>query len=1509
MNPNSVDDTMEDELSKQRNKEEGRIKREAKAKMKKIAKQEAKKAKKAASKAARQAARKSIVYSTGSVIVSVFVVIFMIIGIVSFITTMPSLVQDKILSVVTGAYDGINKLFQGEDYYLEKLAGDLERTKQKEVLKYLDDMGVDPVGFGFAPFYTRYEDGTVDYDHTVEIEEIYEFGTLTGLWDSIEYNKQFKEKIKNEDLIFKYIVSNERTFLLDSKDTIFKNIGSFFSDDYTLTGMIKTEGIEGIDDSKIYTDRKSKSLIISSTNLTEFENQKFRYNLEGFTGRYGMPLEFLLALHIATMSSDLTEEMLECEDLNTEVLLAMDKDTYTMDYEVKYNGKDIPIKRGNERNSEDLKYIVDYTSIDENGETHLKIPEDKINEVKNKVNFASLYHLIKKISKPTIPQFEGEGSNNAIDITSEAIDALLGNQPIRVLNKFTGVAVNDYANFYARVSPEIWNNYLGVAAFSEEYKNYIEKGTPYQYKYESNILGVNNKESVLLKYYGINGTNTNTSPAYAVNGTTRLGVTYESKTSQYTVFASMKDYYTYSDAEKETIKTYVTSENGHSKLEVSNELDGTLDGTTYTLITYGLEYYKQYPNQLKEQDDYIGLIALLSQIDSYLYLCDLESVTDVKFLNIMYTAKEGDSEEIKAKAKGIEYGRQLINDRKLKALNLDANPTYGLNNSNLNVDETTGIKLLLTADFLSFCEKSLNTASDAEIRQYIESLIEKINKYNSAVSNKDGVAQNIIDDLFKQIDIGVESLKTSEIELIYESIRSQSDETEFVMPYIKHVIRHWYKDIVFDGAYDNTSKTLRLPQVLENGTEGLEVTAVLSGGTYKEQDDQPYVIKGDIVMQDGEEVKNTNYAGKEVTTFNGDKYNLGDGYRTTKKLFTQGRYYIFDGTPETAKSIWYAKELEDVGAGDFARISVKNGRINNFCKVSASEVNTVFGEAYKNGDWDVSTQVIAESRKNENAGPAVIEGDGYSIFLAALSKTASDSMPVNIYYIKIDKKLFYKSPVSNVFSYQDSIKSAERINKCLEDMGIVTIRKPVTFDSVIETNNDGNLETEQATGSEVVTLTAFSLLESMKSEDAEYIYRDLKEFLIELGYYTKAEFDYLSTKVLTWFMPSYIPENPEHWQQNDGEDVLKYGAILHAQKKDEETGEIVEKGFTENTEIVAPGNCRILEVSNDSYIKLEFDGISQPEIGMLDKYTMLINQIKVNENDVIKVLDSNGVTEIEMTIKEAIEGENIVKMGTKIAVSGVEDIQIILKNSKGAKLNNVEDYMSPELTPQSVNVTSELGYFYWLPYESNHAGTVVSHSQNEAAVGISQWTTKRGNKESYNNISSACEWLYNKNPNLCAELRTFINWSIDDVLADCAKGGQIKAAFETVAARDIKGFTELQKQLIIEERTKFIKEQCEWLLERNSVVIGSYFSLSNWKPYAGWENVISPQMSDTEIIRALFKEATTHSSTKGDLTPRWESQARLAIDILNGTFTDIEGWIENKEPAIYDNGKNTGYLD
>ena len=161
---------------------------------------------------------------------------------------------------------------------------------------------------------------------------------------------------------------------------------------------------------------------------------------------------------------------------------------------------------------------------------------------------------------------------------------------------------------------------------------------------------------------------------------------------------------------------------------------------------------------------------------------------------------------------------------------------------------------------------------------------------------------------------------------------------------------------------------------------------------------------------------------------------------------------------------------------------------------------------------------------------------------------------------------------------------------------------------------------------------------------------------------TKAEFEQLSTNVLTWFIPEYIPENPENWQQNKTEDALLYGAIIYPQEIDKETEEITEKGFTEDLEIVAPGNCRIIECTDNS-ITLEFDGVSQPEIGALDRYTMIISGgIKVSNSDVITVLNEDETAEVEMTIQEAIEGKNIVKMGTKIAYTGTEKIQVILKN-------------------------------------------------------------------------------------------------------------------------------------------------------------------------------------------------------------------------------------------------------
>ena len=620
-------------------------------------------------------------------------------------------------------------------------------------------------------------------------------------------------------------------------------------------------------------------------------------------------------------------------------------------------------------------------------------------------------------------------------------------------------------------------------------------------------------------------------------------------------------------------------------------------------------------------------------------------------------------------------------------------------------------------------------------------------------------------------------------------------------------------------------------------------------------------------------------------------------------------YYSFDGTEETSQSIWYAKELEKLGSklddGSveyYGVLRVKNGRITGFYSLDFDEVEEKFGDIYDfNTDkWDISKQKVAEERKNEDLGEPVIEGDGWSVFLANASYSTSGEK-VNHYYLYVDEAIAYKSPAD--YSYEESKASAEKINEILSAAGVVTLRKPISFDNTAE-------------GGDVTTLTAFSILENMKTLDSQYVYRDLKEFLIELGYYTKAEFEYLDTDVLTWFIPDYIPASDTekvHWAQNKDDDILDYGAIIYPESTGEknEDGEIIEephKGFAPGLDVVAPGNCRIIECE-DGVITLEFDGISQPEIGILHKYTMIINGIQVSDSDVIKILgeDEDEENAVEMTIKDAIDNEEIIKAGTVIGVTGEDRIQVIMKDAKGAKINNIEDYMAPGIdTPNSQ--VADIARFYFIPYESSSPGCVSNPSKKrEVAVGIGQWTTIG----STNNIPYACKWLYEKDPSFCSELKTFIGWTSEQVCADYFDGGgQLKAAFATIEARDKKRFTQLQMELLIEEKTGFLNDKgLAWVEERNPVTIGTVWSLFNWGPNLGWEKQINESMTDKEIIVTLLKHARPMPSSNGTLESRWDSQARLALEILNGEFTEIEEWINNKGAyPEYCEGSNPGYL-
>lgn len=70
-------------------------------------------------------------------------ILILLIGAVSFITTAPGMMMDKILETSSGLWNGFKSVFQGNSAYISEEA-------QNSLAEYIQNMGYDVVGFGFA---------------------------------------------------------------------------------------------------------------------------------------------------------------------------------------------------------------------------------------------------------------------------------------------------------------------------------------------------------------------------------------------------------------------------------------------------------------------------------------------------------------------------------------------------------------------------------------------------------------------------------------------------------------------------------------------------------------------------------------------------------------------------------------------------------------------------------------------------------------------------------------------------------------------------------------------------------------------------------------------------------------------------------------------------------------------------------------------------------------------------------------------------------------------------------------------------------------------------------------------------------------------------------------------------------------------------------------------------------------------------------------------------------------
>lgn len=232
-------------------------------------------------------------------------IIFLIIGFIGFFTTLPGLMLDKLLD--------FSRNFMG--WFLNMDSIKIEEEQVVNLANYIESMGYGIEECGFSPV------GSIKRVN----------GNKKGEIEGIEGN------IKDGNL-YTYILANEKTYtanyeaiswgdlFLPGFGTILRRIYSNF-DEYK--GMIQMDDLRDDLNTSIKIDRKNNKLIITQGLIYK---DQMSYDLNGWTGRYGKPIELSLALHLSTMAPDFVKNFCTNKDLQTEVHISTVKRNYNVKY-------------------------------------------------------------------------------------------------------------------------------------------------------------------------------------------------------------------------------------------------------------------------------------------------------------------------------------------------------------------------------------------------------------------------------------------------------------------------------------------------------------------------------------------------------------------------------------------------------------------------------------------------------------------------------------------------------------------------------------------------------------------------------------------------------------------------------------------------------------------------------------------------------------------------------------------------------------------------------------------------------------------------------------------------------------------------------------------------------------------------------------------------------------------------------------------------------------------------
>lgn len=1190
-------------------------------------------------------------------LIVVIVIAVCYIGFIAYFLYMPGFVRGKLEEFFSEGIHNLETALYGTN--MELSGENIDKEKRIQLLQYLTDMGIDVVGYGFAPgvTYSKNEEGKeVISDYTTNLMSAEDNDDTSSSNLDMLYRAGLKiigadsNVVKpNGDLLYYYLMANERAFVRKGNGVL----GTLFGLDRSRwSGMLDIKGDEGIDgiessvdrDKQVLTITRNRPLIDEDGLHSIFDEYVYSFPLDGWTGRFGMPVEFSLALHLATMSSGMVQEMLTNEDLQTTVTIGLQEVECTLNFRFNIKNDDGSVR----------ELSAPYKDVDGNME---KL-RDKIANgeeiTEDDISIEGLYTAYKFLNMNKYQVVPNPDKLLQFDESSTYTLMGIGNisrhlETMQVIFDDKDLAV------------QVGNDFTATSDGKTEFEiGDIE--IPVFYRKDDGTSNTGNLTRIdITANSGAYVCQYKDSSNYPNTATGKLNAATIIQNTSNTVRAKYE-------------RTEETDEYTEYKLKAIDE-----DGNE---VNYYTDLYEYAPKGNKYQKN--GQIT-------YYRIHGLNRFTEkdeLTMADLVYLRQNKDAYD--AMFEEIDWFMSLAiwcNDWDLANFNYGSkytsmdkiNQFYGSDDEQRYLSSVTYYRNLFDE---AIAENDLT-----QVRAKLLDIAAQINSDYETVKNGSVSLDTAKDEIEHVLEkINCKELTEEVVTFLYEqfanSVNQNGTVVKYVQPYILSVVKHWFKDIDFSKAYGSseTPVELEFPSSVEL-PDTIEVVSVLTpkdGQSLNVQTSQPFVVKGDVVLLDGEKVDKSELNDiKNVTDDIGD-YQWGDGYRATKKIFTQGYYYSYDGSAETAKSVYYQQELENATGGEAYQFRVINGRISSASKLDesvASFDNLKVGEGAKE----------------------LYNDDGIELYHLGQGKRNSDSATVDFYIIRVrNNALSYISPVKT--DYATVRSRVGRINAIWQLAGIKCYRTHLTFDSVVDNENENG---DEAATAQVMAATGLSILKNTKTEDAELIYRDLKEMLIELGYYTEAEFDYLDTDVLEWFIPDY---RPSVWPQNDEQDAYNFSATIYPKEKKEEdvdtdtSGEITDEeqlrinlglvtdksnGFEPSLDVIAPGDCIIVN-AKDNEIEIEFRADEEPEIAILDRYSMIIKGINIEDG--IVITDEEG-NETIVSYQSAIADKTKIPVHSVIGKTGEEPITVILLNSNGGLVSNIEHYMAPDAA--TVNTQTE----------------------------------------------------------------------------------------------------------------------------------------------------------------------------------------------------------------------------